>query len=410
MSGKFSLNNDSSAELWYVAHTDAPESKSQQFFGLSALFHTCALVSLMIVQGPLFETPTIETVTIEIEEMTPPPLPRAKAKNRVDHEGASKIAKAAPAARIDKATGPNDIVVPGKAVATKSAARVKTQPKAAPAKIARTAPQAAPKTVAAPPQVLAQESDVEIPDSIQSFEAPEMEEASFQASAVDELNTGDLDQSFAEVDEKTSVGVAAVKDEIEADADEIRRESLNHIQSLESQAAADAKAMAARTQELQARNAKALAMAQAAEAEARRKAALAAAGNGRGRKGQGQGASGARTAGPAAGAPNGAIRSLENLRQMPGNPKPRYSENERLNRQQGHVVFLAYISRAGYPTQFRQTHSTGYANLDRKTLDALKKWRFYPGQEGWVEIPFKWDLRGGPQETSALFKRNVSRK
>ena len=87
---------------------------------------------------------------------------------------------------------------------------------------------------------------------------------------------------------------------------------------------------------------------------------------------------------------------------MPGNPIPQYSKEERLYGQQGYVVFEAYISKSGVPAQFKQTRSTGYRNLDAKTLQALKKWKFYPGQEGWVEIPFSWDLQGGPQETPAL--------
>ncbi|MNT35500.1 hypothetical protein D3C72_1715310 [compost metagenome] len=61
-------------------------------------------------------------------------------------------------------------------------------------------------------------------------------------------------------------------------------------------------------------------------------------------------------------------------------------------------MFYAYISKEGQPTQFRMVKSTGFRNLDGKTLVALKKWRFYPGQEGWVELPFRWDLKGGAQE------------
>ncbi|MNL24907.1 Gram-negative bacterial tonB protein [compost metagenome] len=74
----------------------------------------------------------------------------------------------------------------------------------------------------------------------------------------------------------------------------------------------------------------------------------------------------------------------------------------------GDVGFLAYITKEGHPTQFRMIKSTGFQNLDSKTLTALQKWRFYPGQEGWVELPFKWDLKGETQEAGGLLRKKVS--
>ncbi|MNL37727.1 Gram-negative bacterial tonB protein [compost metagenome] len=93
---------------------------------------------------------------------------------------------------------------------------------------------------------------------------------------------------------------------------------------------------------------------------------------------------------------------------MPGNPRPQYERQERLRGDQGAVVFVAYISKEGHPSQFRLLKSTGFRNLDAKTLIALKKWRFYPGQEGWVELPFRWDLKGGAQEDGGLLRSKVS--
>ncbi len=107
--------------------------------------------------------------------------------------------------------------------------------------------------------------------------------------------------------------------------------------------------------------------------------------------------------GATAGSPNqGQVRSVDQLKQVPGNPKPQYNETERIQRQEGDVVYMAYVSKDGTPTQFQQKKSSGHNNLDQKTLDSLKKWKFYPGQEGWVEIPFKWNIRGNEQERSAL--------
>ena len=93
---------------------------------------------------------------------------------------------------------------------------------------------------------------------------------------------------------------------------------------------------------------------------------------------------------------------------MPGNPKPSYSMEERLNRQQGRVIFQAYVTREGALTGFRLLSSTGYKNLDGKTLGALKKWRFYPGQQGWVEIPQTWSIKGDVEQMPATLRRKQS--
>ncbi len=104
---------------------------------------------------------------------------------------------------------------------------------------------------------------------------------------------------------------------------------------------------------------------------------------------------------------NGFVRSLADLRQMPGNPKPRYSVDERLRGDQGRVVFHAYVNQNGQLGGFRMIQSSGYQGLDKKTLAAIQKWRFYPGQAGWVELPFDWSLQGGPQEISPLMKKKI---
>ncbi len=105
----------------------------------------------------------------------------------------------------------------------------------------------------------------------------------------------------------------------------------------------------------------------------------------------------------------GGVRSLDELKQMPGNARPTYTQEDRYRRRQGNVVFQAYINSAGKPIKFSMSKSSGHPSLDERTLEALKKWKFYPGQEGWVEIPFLWDLKGGPQPMPSLLRRNASR-
>lgn len=101
----------------------------------------------------------------------------------------------------------------------------------------------------------------------------------------------------------------------------------------------------------------------------------------------------------------GIVRNLEDLRQKPGNPRPSYDVADRMNRMQGTIIINAYVTKEGNLTLFRLIQSTGHRNLDRKSLAALKQWKFYPGQEGWVELPFKWDLKGGVEQKPTLLKR-----
>ncbi len=110
------------------------------------------------------------------------------------------------------------------------------------------------------------------------------------------------------------------------------------------------------------------------------------------------------------GSAQGQIRSIENLRQIQGNPKPKYSTEERFQKNQGTVVFQAYVTDEGRLKDFKLIRSTGFKNLDGKTLAALKKWKFYPGQKGWVEIPQNWSLKGNSEEMPMLLRRSISQR
>lgn len=99
------------------------------------------------------------------------------------------------------------------------------------------------------------------------------------------------------------------------------------------------------------------------------------------------------------------IRAVANLRQRPGNPLPAYTDFERLRRHEGQVTYLAYVTADGSLRDFILSESSGHANLDQKTLSALRGWRFYPGQEGWVEIPQIWVLSGQPEELPSQLRR-----
>lgn len=122
-------------------------------------------------------------------------------------------------------------------------------------------------------------------------------------------------------------------------------------------------------------------------------------------KGSNEGTDEGTETGTQVGIDKNSIRKLEDLRQKPGNPIPQYSIEERMNGLSGNIVFNAYVTKEGNLTLFNLVNSTGHRSLDRKTLLALKDWKFYPGQEGWVELTFKWDLKGGVQQKPTLLRR-----
>ncbi len=96
------------------------------------------------------------------------------------------------------------------------------------------------------------------------------------------------------------------------------------------------------------------------------------------------------------GTPSGA-KNYQDLKQMPGNRAPKYDTDDRLRRREGSVRFIAYVTAQGTLTQISRVESSGHTTLDSKSLEAIRTWRFYPGQEGWVEIPLNWALKGGEE-------------
>lgn len=104
------------------------------------------------------------------------------------------------------------------------------------------------------------------------------------------------------------------------------------------------------------------------------------------------------------------VRSLQELKQFPGNPRPNFDNDDRLAQRQGEIAFLAYVEMDGRISKFKLLKSTGHRSLDAKTYAAIRQWRFFPGQDGWVEIPIKWDLKGGVQEMPTTLRRSISQK
>jgi TonB family protein len=240
------------------------------------------------------------------------------------------------------------------------------------------------------------ESEIEAPIlETEEFEQTLKSDVKFHAKKFDENS---ISEDLEKVDRENSYKVAALQKDLDKQADDFMSEQEEDMKNLSQ----DVIQSNAQLKEQIDNNKKAdlAKVAQAKEAEelAQKRAAAQA-------EKDSQASALARSYGV-----NGRVRSLEDIKQMPGNRKPYYDPEDRLARRQGAVSFLAYVSKDGKITQFKLLQGTGHRTLDAKTLNAIRSWRFYPGQEGWVEIPFKWDLKGGPQEMPATLRRKISQK
>lgn len=418
-------NDDMDYKSWLMAQQSPVKNKAGRFVTMSAALHIAAVFSLAFFAVPLTEEIKTETISIELPDDVPPvkfaaapqgaPVIPSQGSMPVVEEKLPEIATE----EIKEVTTPEDIVMPAKAEAAP------LPPKAKVAKAEKTLAAPKPATVAAVKSgsVAAKSNFAAVPMSVDDIEAPELDKGDLAETPVDSNLTEDFNEDFAHVDNAQKQALENEQEKITALAAAVTEEQDENLKAVDSANAEEANKLAAMQERVRQKNAEAIANAVAADnaaAQAREQAreqaardaaakqaaavaaANAAAGNGEG-PGSAEGKGAGNNGNPAlaetkvAGEPSG-VRSLDQLRQMPGNKRPQYAREERLRGDQGAVVFYAYISKDGQPTQFRMVKSTGFRNLDGKTLVALKKWRFYPGQEGWVELPFRWDLKGGAQE------------
>lgn len=218
-----------------------------------------------------------------------------------------------------------------------------------------------------------------------------------------------VDQQQAEAQENAKA--AALNADIQKEADAEMKEQEEKLLAIQKQNELESQTLAKENMQKRAQERAALAAAQAqaaheaaqaqenakAAAQAKEQAARAASEN------QKQAAAG--SGGIAQGE---AVRSVEDLKQVPGNQRPQYDKDDRLQGRQGEVAFLAYVTKDGVLSEFKLLKSTGHRELDGKTLKAIKSWKFYPGQEGWVEIPYRWSLKGGAQPIGPILRTKRS--
>lgn len=359
----------------------AEKKPISRFVILSGLVHVITAAAILVnnhvpekeVEKDLVEIQVSEVS--DVSETNSAPVAATIAEEAAPAPVAEVVADEAPVAAVT----PQEVAVQAPAPTPKPAPVVK----------------AADKPAAKPVQTAA---------TIDDIEAPTLDEPTVvlkPAKPSEKLDTQDLEQDLNKIDEQQ---LKTATTQIEEDAAQVEKDLEKSTEAAAAQIKKDeetaAAQVAARAEALRKEQEEAKAAAAAKEQADQEQAAKLAAvqqqvGDGAGEKNVGPGPVSTE------------VRSLENLRQMPGNPKPQYDQAERLRGDKGVVVLQAFVTQDGRLTDFKLLQSTGHRNLDGKTLKALKQWKFYPGQEGWVELPFDWNLKGGPQEMPAFLRRKV---
>jgi TonB family protein len=360
------------------------------FLGLSGMLHTALAVFLMLYAVDMIQKPKPEL--IEFEVLSSP------------HLAMPNIAAAPESPKgkqIEEPTVAKEAVsVPAKSHKTHFAKpSVKATANAEPA--------------TAPVSPLANLSADDISVPVPELETVELNDTPILAAAP-ELEDSAMAEDFARVDQESGQQNAAQLADLRADVDAetavALEEQSRKMSALEKRNQQEAQKVAAAAADREAREksdaiarAQALAAARAQMAsDARSRAAERAAAAAAAAQAAAMQAAPAKSYGSVEG-----VRALEDLRQKPGNKKPKYDSEDRFQKRQGEVRFLAYVTKEGTLSKIKPLKLTGHRTLDLKTLKAIKQWRFYPGQEGWVEIPYIWNLKGEPQEMGGGLRTKV---
>lgn len=412
---EFLAEEDNTAKLALIPYTDyhlinAKEFTfpKRRFFILSVVTHFILVAwALTIVVQKMQKNEIVEVEYVSAEAAAPAPMKYAPME-------AAPVAEIPP---VENAAPKEPVVVvkPAAKAVAKASAKSTLKPTPTPKPAAK---QVVNKTNHASSSLSSRSkteavSHVEPIADISDIAVPALNEAS--TNEVAHMSTKEIENDFDKIDDdQNSKLLAAVKDDTKmlddsaAELDQTTQAVANEDSSeLENAAAEKLRKLNAQKAELkkarQAAGPSGAPDVSSSKLAADRAASSAkSAGNGVGKSEQSESAVGAQGVGSES---EGIVRSLEDLKQKPGNPRPNYDVQDRMNGLSGTIIINAYVTKEGNLTLFRLIQSTGHRNLDRKTLSALKEWKFYPGQEGWVELPFKWDLKGGVQQKPTLLKR-----
>ena len=398
---------------YFMDSSITQNSSSSKYFGYSIFFHSALMVTALFISVPVLQKIN-QPITIELTEATPHEPEKIKPITVVKEQAlglktkptrGAKAVTAPQAAALSTARLDNEITAPVKksTLSKSKMATIKTTTGGGKTLIAKSAP-----------------SRAGVPETLEDIAAPQLNFDSVEVAQAGALGEDEFENDFKNIDHKSEAALRAQKSALDAETKMISDEQDQALAALENENKMQARAMKNSLEATRTKNAATLAQLRASEEAARAKAARDAAekaqalaakqGHGLAENGRGAGRIGENSsANQTAGTTNG-VRSIESLRQMPGNPKPQYSSDERLRREQGRVIFHAFVTPDGHLQNFKLIQSTGFRNLDGKTLSALKKWKFYPGQQGWVEIPQMWSLKGDVQEMPTLLRRQVSQR
>ncbi|MFN7728251.1 MAG: TonB family protein [Bdellovibrio sp.] len=390
----------------------------------SSLLHSGLIVAVLSMQ---VQIPRAEVIEIQIQEESSPVVSTIPVETILPEEAQGP--EIAPETRQETAKEPT---VPAKAVATTLPAKI-----ASPASSLAAQQSFAETAVAVAPHPQAEAHELADSDELAENDESEALAQAAEAAALEAdafIEESDVIAERAKLDEQDRAQSAAKmaalrqaqsKAEFER-VQEARKKSQEEAKQAATLAAAaeqKQKALAHQKQiheaEVRYQAAQAAAAQAAAEARAADQAAAAAADQAAAHKAEENQRAAAALAkqGDLQGSKGGgvstaqasSVRPLEDLKQMPGNEKPQYDPDDRLSGRNGVVVFYAFITSGGQPADFKLIQSSGHRSLDLKTLKAIRTWKFYPGQEGWVEIPFQWDLKGEPKAIGGTL-RKVSQK
>lgn len=82
------------------------------------------------------------------------------------------------------------------------------------------------------------------------------------------------------------------------------------------------------------------------------------------------------------------------------NPSPDYPRVSRRMGEEGRVLLRVLVSAGGLANRVLVKQTSGYVRLDEAALDAVRRWRFVPAQQGgnpvdaWVVVPITFSLKG----------------
>ncbi len=88
----------------------------------------------------------------------------------------------------------------------------------------------------------------------------------------------------------------------------------------------------------------------------------------------------------------GKARGYKQLVQKSGNPLPVYPQQALEKKWEGRVDVIYYVNTSGLVEKIQLHHSSGHSVLDNSALQALARYRYNPGQEGWVSHPVDFVL------------------